>query len=174
MNKKYLLPAALIIVISFSAGIFTEILASPAHLQLSTDLPSLSAAISAYLKSDILTVLAAMIFACTVILMPAVAFLAMGKTFSLGFSAAYILSSGTDKAFGILLAALLPRGMFKIPAYMALILIAYETARVVKENYQQPMKLRHNLFPCIRGYLFCFITLAVSSILEAVLLQSVL
>ena len=90
MNKKYLLPAALIIVISFSAGIFTEILASPAHLQLSTDLPSLSAAISAYLKSDILTVLAAMIFACTVILMPAVAFLAIGKTFSLGFSAAYI------------------------------------------------------------------------------------
>lgn len=174
MNKKHVLLIALIVIFSFSAGVFTEILVPPGRFQLSTELPAAGAAVMDYLKSDALTVLAALIFSCTVVLMPAVALLALGKTFSLGFSAAYILSSGADKAFGILLAALLPRGLFKIPAYMALIFISFQTARLIKENYQQPAKLRHCLISCLRGYLLCFLALAVSSLLEAILLQGVL
>lgn len=174
MNKKFLLLAALIVIISFSAGVFTEILVPAGRVQLSTDLPAASAAVMDYLKSDALTVLAALIFSATVVLMPAVALLALGKTFSLGFSAAYILSCGADKAFGILLAALLPRGLFKIPAYMALICLSFQTARLIRANYLQPAHLRAALIPCLRGYLLCFLTLAASSILEAFLLQGVL
>ncbi len=174
MNKKSVILIALIIIISFSAGVFTEILVPPGRFQLSTQLPDAGTAVIDYLKSDALMVLAALIFSCTVVLMPAVALLTLGKTFSLGFSAAYILSSGTDKAFGILLAALLPRGLFKIPAYMALIFFSFQAARLIRENYQQPAKLRHCLPACLRGYLLCFLALAVSSLLEAILLQGVL
>ncbi len=174
MNKNHVLIISLIVIISFSAGVFTEILVPSGRFQLSTDLPAAGTAILDYLKSDALTVLASLIFSCTVVLMPAVALLALGKTFSLGFSAAYILSCGADKAFGILLAALLPRGLFKIPAYMALIFLSVQTARLIRENFHQPSKLRGCLTSCLRGYLLCFLILAVSSILEAVLLQGVL
>lgn len=106
--------------------------------------------------------------------MPVVALMAIGKTFSLGFSAAYILSSSGDQAFGILLAALLPRGIFKIPAYIALVIISYGTAKFVKRNYRNQAALQKGALPYLSNFLLCFLLMAISSILEVLLLQGVL
>ena len=104
--------------------------------------------------------------------MPLVPLLILGKTFSLGFSAAYILSSSAEQAFGIVISALVPRAVFKIPAYLAIVLTAAETASFIRSNYQNPPALAHG----IKRHLFilCFFILAASSILEACLLQGVL
>lgn len=81
MNKNHVLIISLIVIISFSAGVFTEILVPSGRFQLSTDLPAAGTAILDYLRSDALTMLASLIFSCTVVLMPAVALLAWERPF---------------------------------------------------------------------------------------------
>ncbi len=174
MNKKLILIPMIILIISFSAGIFTEIAVPAENLQLPTSLPSLGASLLEYIKSDIITVAAALIFSISVFLMPLSALIAVGKTFSLGFSAAYILSSSSEKALGILIAALVPRGIFKIPAYIALVVISLDTAAFVKKNYQNPAALKRGGMSLLLRFLFCFLLLAGSSLLEAFLLRRVL
>ena len=106
--------------------------------------------------------------------MPLVPLLILGKTFSLGFSAAYILSSSAEQAFGIVISALVPRAVFKIPAYLAIVLTAAETASFIRSNYQNPPALAHGIKRHLLRFILCFFILAASSILEACLLQGVL
>lgn len=174
MNKKFLFISSIILIICFSAGIFTAILTPSEKLNISDALPSLAVSIINYIKSDILTVLAALIFSGSVFFLPLVPLMIFAKTFSLGFSAAYILSSAGEGALGILLAALLPRAFFKIPAYIVLVILSLETASFVKHNHQSPAALKHGARSFLAGYLFCFLILAISSLLEAFLLQGVL
>lgn len=174
MSKK-IIPAALIILtISFSAGIFTEIAIPSDNVRISTDLPSVYASIFEYIKSDGLTVISSLIFSVSVFLMPLVPLLILGKTFSLGFSAAYILSSSAEKAFGIVITALVPRALFKIPAYLAIALTAAETAAFIRNNYQNPSALAHGIKRHLLRFISCFLILAASSVVEACLLQGVL
>lgn len=174
MNKNFILSASVIIIISFSAGVFTEIISPSEELILSAQLPSVAASIWDYIKSDLLIITASVIFSACVFSMPVVPLMAVGKTFSLGFSAAYILSSSGENALGILFAALLPRGIFKIPAYIALVIVSYQTARFVKKNYRNQTALLKGAPACLRNFLLCFSVMAVSSILEVLLLQGVL
>ncbi len=174
MNKKFIFAASVILVVSFSAGIFTEIIAPSDHLTLAAELPSLTAGIRDYLRHDSLTVAAALIFSLCVFTMPAVALMAAGKTFSLGFSAAYLLSSCGDRGFAILFAALLPRGIFKIPAYIVLVILSYETAGFIRKNYRNRAALKKDVLRYLLKFLFCFLVMAASSILEVLLLQGVL
>ena len=173
MNKKFVFLASLFLIISFSAGVFTEIAVPSGKTMISTELPGIASSLADYIKSDIITILAAMIFSGLVFLMPLVVLMVIGKTFSLGFTAAYLLSAFEEKGFSLVAAALLPRGLFKLPAYIALILVSYETACFVRKNYQNPAALK-GVRPHLFNFLFCLIALIGSSILEAFLLQAVL
>ena len=93
MQKKMLIIPLMILVISFSAGIFTQIVIPIEGTSLTQNLPSVGTGIWDYLKNDIITVTAALLFSCSVFLLPLVPCIVVGKTFSLGFSAAYLLSS---------------------------------------------------------------------------------
>ena len=174
MQKKLIFIPLLILLISFSAGIFTEIAVPAGDLFLSSKLPPVGASILDYAKNDLITVAASLFFSCSVFLLPLVPLMIIGKAFSLGFSAAYILSSSTEKAFGIVLCALLPRGIFKIPAYVALAVISADAARFVKQNYHHPAALKHGALLHLRRFLLCFLWLCASSVLEACFLQGVL
>lgn len=174
MNRKLIFIPLMILTISFSAGIFTEIAIPSDSVQISTNLPSVYASIFAYIKSDGFTVISSLIFSVSVFLMPLVPLLILGKTFSLGFSAAYILSSSAEQAFGIVISALVPRAVFKIPAYLAIVLTAAETASFIRSNYQNPPALAHGIKRHLLRFILCFFILAASSILEACLLQGVL
>lgn len=174
MDKKLILIPLIILIASFSAGIFTEIAVPIESFRLPVQLPSVGASILEYIKSGVITTVAALIFSVSVFLLPLVPLMVIGKTFSLGFSAAYILSSSSEKAFGIVMAALVPRGIFKIPAYMALAMVSLEAAAFVKKNYQNPAALKHGGPAHLLRFLFCFLALAGSSVLEALLLQGVL
>ncbi len=174
MNRKLIPAALMILTISFSAGIFTEIAMPSDSVRISTDLPSVYASIFEYIKSDGLTVISSLIFSVSVFLVPLVPLLILSKTFSLGFSAAYILSSSAEKAFGIVIAALVPRALFKIPAYLAIALTAAETATFVRNNYQNPAALARGIKRHLLRFISCFFILAVSSVLEVCLLQGVL
>ena len=174
MQKKLVFIPLLILLISFSAGIFTEIAVPAGDLFLSSKLPSVGVSILDYIKNDLVTVAASMLFSCSVFLLPLVPLMVIGKAFSLGFSAAYLLSSSAEKAFGIVLCALLPRGIFKLPAYVALVIISAEAARFVKQNHHNPTALKHGTLLHLRRFLLCFLWLCASSVLEAFLLQGVL
>lgn len=173
MNKKFVFLASLFLIVSFSAGVFTEIVVPSDKMTISTELPGVMASLLDYIKSDAITILAAMIFSGLFFLMPLVILMVIGKTFSLGFSAAYILSSFEAKGVSVVLAALLPRALFKVPAYIALIIVSFETARFVRKNYQNPQALK-GIKRHLINYLLCFLALIVSSILETFLLQAVL
>lgn len=174
MNKKIILIPLVILIISFSAGIFTEIAIPSESAAFAAELPSLRDTVFDYIKSDFLTVAAALIFAASVLLLPLVPLIVVGKVFSLGFSSAYILSSSAENALGIVMAALVPRGIFKIPAYMALVLVSAEAAVFIKNNYQNTQALKRGLPQHLIRFFLCFCVLACSSILEAFLLQAAL
>ncbi|MEE0741881.1 MAG: stage II sporulation protein M [Emergencia sp.] len=174
MSKKFIIFAAVLLIASFSSGIFTEIVISSEVLKIPAKLPGVIAVIFDYLKDDFLTTLAALLFSVSVFLMPLIPLMFIGKTFSLGYSAAYLLSSNAENAWGILFSALVPRGIFKIPAYIALVIVSFETARFMKNNYHSPNVLKRGMPKHLLRFLACFSLLAMSSILEAVLLKSVL
>lgn len=173
MSQKISFIFLILLVISFSAGIFTEITITPAGA-VSSLLPAMVSGILNYIKNDIVTVAAAMIFSASVLLLPFVPLMVIGKVFSLGFSSAYILSSSSEKALGIIMAALLPRGIFKLPAYIALTLISIDMAIFIRNHYQNPQALLHGAPKHLLRFLFCFLALAASSILEVFLLKGVL
>ena len=112
MDKKFVFLASLFLIVSFSAGVFTKIAVPSEKMMISTELPGLAASLADYIKSDIITILAAMIFSALFFLMPLVILMVIGKTFSLGFTAAYILSSLEEKGFSLVIAALLPHYRF--------------------------------------------------------------
>ncbi len=174
MNEKISFIFLTLLLISFSAGIFTEITITPADASIPSQLPAMVSGILDYIKNDIVTVCAAMIFSASVLLLPLVPLMVVGKTFSLGFSTAYILSSSSDKAFGIIMTALLPRGFFKLPAYIVLILISLDAACFIKNHYQNLPVLIHGAPQHLFRFSLCFLALVASSILEFFLLKGVL
>ena len=174
MNRKISFIFLMLLVIGFSAGIFTEITITPDGAAVSSQLPATVSGILDYIKNDMFTVMAAMIFSASVLLLPLVPLMVIGKVFSLGFSSAYILSSSSEKALGIIMAALLPRAIFKIPAYITLMLISIEAAVFIRNHYQNPPALLHGAPQHLLRFLFCFLALAASSILEFFLLKGVL
>lgn len=175
MNKKIMLISSVVLLISFSAGIFTEITVPAESLNLSAVLPDIGVGILSNIKSDFLTVLAVFLFSASVFFLPLVPLMIIGKTFSLGFSAAFILTTSKPPAsLSFLFFALLPRGMFKIPAYIALGIIGFDTAVFIKTNFRSPSALKRGLPALLKKFLLCFLLLAISSILEILLLQAVL
>ncbi len=174
MQKKMFIIPLMILIISFSAGIFTQIVIPIEGTSLTQDLPSVGTGILDYLKNDMITVCAALLFSCSVFLLPLVPCIVIGKTFSLGFSAAYLLASSAKNAFVLTSCVLLPRGLFKIPVYVALTIISIETAVFVKKNYQNPSALKHGMPRFLLQFLCCLACLICSSVLEAVLLLGVL
>lgn len=174
MNRKFFFACSLLFLVCFSAGIFTEIVLPADRYSFSMELSSPAAGITEYLKDDMLTAAASVICAFSVILMPAVVLLTAGKVFSLGFSAAYMLSAAQESGTSILFAALLPRAVFKLPAYLALIVISFQTASFIRKNHQNLSALKGGLSSHLLHFLLCFIVLALSSILEVILLQAVL
>lgn len=174
MQKKMFVIPLMILIISFSAGIFTQIVIPIEGTSLTQNLPSVGTGIWDYLKNDVITVTAALLFSCSVFLLPLVPCIVVGKTFSLGFSAAYLLSSSTQNAFALTSCVLLPRGLFKLPVYVALAVISIETAAFVKKNYQNPSALKHGMPKFLLQFLCCLACLICSSVLEAVLFLGVL
>lgn len=174
MHQKIFYLPLILLLASFVAGIFTQILVPAQAQSLPIQSPSVMESILAYLKSDILTVTAALVFSVSVFLLPLVPLMIIGKTFSLGFSAAYMLSSSAEKGLGIVMAALVPRGMFKLPAYIALAFISLKTASFIRRNYQNPSVLHAGGPSYLLRFFYCFLALAASSVLEALLLQGVL
>lgn len=163
MNKKFLLYLMLLLMISFSTGIFVEI-ATPDTISLSTEPPGFWVSLWGNLKSDLFLLILVVFFTLTVYLMPCIIFLILCKTFSLGFSSAYLLSI-ENAGLGMVLSVIFPRALIKIPVYIALILLSWKTAR----ESDHP---RRNIRNTIKNYAFCLLALAVSSLIEVVLLQA--
>lgn len=174
MSKKFIFFASILLIAGFSSGIFTEIVVSSQDLQLPSHLPGTVSVILDYLRDDFLTVLAALFCALSVFLTPLIPLLFLGKTFSLGYSAAYLLSANAENTRGILLAVLALRGICKIPVYLALVILAFETAGFVKNNYHSLPALKRGLSRRLIRFLLCFGLLSISSVPEAILLQIVL
>lgn len=174
MNKKLIFFSIILLIVCFSAGIFTEIVTPLEKLSISAILPSPAIGIINYIKNDFFTVIAVMIFSGSVFFLPLVPLTLLGKTFSLGFSASYILSSAGENGLGILLTALLPRGMFKIPTYLALFILSLNTTALIKNNFRKPAVLKKGCVSMLINYLLCFLALALSSLLEVIFLQGVL
>ena len=83
-----------------------------------------------------------------------------GQVFTLGFSAAYLLSAH-PQGFPILCAVLLPRCLIKLPAYIALALLSLETAKTRRRQKRQSLPWQY--------FAICTGILMLSSLLEAVL-----
>lgn len=175
MNKKFLIFASVVLLVSFSAGIFTEITTPAENLNLAAAFPHPAAGIIANIKNDFFTVLAALLFSASVFLSPLIPLMMIGKTFSLGFSAAFILTATKPSAaLAFLFAALLPRGLFKIPAYIALGAAGFDTAVFVRRNFRSKTAMKREVTGILKKFILCFLVLAISSILEILLLQGVL
>ncbi len=161
MNKKLLCALGLLMMISLTTGIFTEILSTD-EAALSTETALLLPGFLNSIKKDAATVLACILLSVTIYLVPFVVALVMGKLFSIGYAAAWLLSAA-EKGHTILLAVLLPRCLLRLPVYMALIYFSFQTAGSIKES-------RRISLP-VKGYSICFGALAVFSLFEAFLLQ---
>lgn len=172
MNKSVLFSISILLMISFSTGIFVEIV-TPDHAAISTELPSFWESLWQNFKNDFFTVCVAAFFSFTVYLTPCVAILILCKTFSLGFSSAFLLSS-PEHGLDILLALLLPRAMLKVPAYILLFVISIDTARQIKTNRQKYAQRKSLLFYILKRKALCFLALLISSLTEVVLMQVML
>lgn len=162
MDKKILILCSLLLMVSFCTGIFMEIIV-PDHISLSPDPPGFWISLWGTLKSDIFLVMLAVFFTLTIYLTPCMFILVVGKTFALGFSSAYLLSANTPGLW-ILLSILFTRALLKLPAYMALTIHSWQTAKQLKAARRYSKKT-------VKPYLLCFLVLAVSSIIEVLLLQ---
>ena len=172
MNKKFLCYIFIFLCLSFCTGIFVEIL-STENLSIKPETPSFFSSLFSYFKSDIFTVALCCFFACTVILLPCVGLVIVEKTFALGFSAAYLISS-LDQGLPLLCLALLPRGILKMPIYILLLLLSFKTAKDIKRSKSRKSNKRQLYAIIGKRYGFCTICFMVSSLIEVCLLQAVL
>ncbi len=162
MNKKILFSFSLLLMVSFCTGIFVEIIA-PDNITLSPDSLGFWVSLWGNLKSDLFLVILAVFFTLTIYLMPCILVLVAGKTFALGFSSAYLLSTG-DSALWALLTLISIRALIKLPSYIALTMHSWQTARQLKSSRLQTRK-------AIKTYAFCLFILCLSSLTEVLLLQ---
>lgn len=172
MNKKFLCYIFIFLCLSFCTGVFVEVL-STETLSLKPETPSFFSSLFNYFKSDIFTAALCCFFSCTVILMPCVGLIIVEKTFSLGFSAAYLISS-VDQGLPLLCLALLPRGIFKMPIYILLLLISFKTAKEIKRSKGRKSSKKQLYATIGKRYGFCAICFMVSSLIEVCLLQAIL
>ncbi len=173
MLKKQNYVICIFIIFCISAGVFKEIAISCNHIVLNETLPPLISSLSDYIKNDFLTVFIVMLFTASVFLSPVAFFVLSTKIFSLGFTAAYLLSHMESTGKEILLSVLLPRAFFKIPAYVFLLYLGTKTAFLSKEIVKNHSRLK-SARPYLYGYIILFIILSISSLLEVFLLHIVL
>jgi len=162
MNKKLLFSFSLLLMVSFCTGIFVEIIA-PDHITLSSDPPGFWTSLWGNLKSDIFLIMLAIFFTLTIYLMPCILVLIAGKTFALGFSSAYLLST-EDSTLWALLTLISIRALIKLPTYIVLTMHSWQTVRQLKSSRLQTRKT-------INLYAFCLLALCLSSLIEVLLLQ---
>lgn len=174
MNRKKIYLMAGLLLAVFTAGIFTEILMPDQNLKFPEALPSAGVAALDYIKDDMVVTFAFILFSFSRLLFPLACLMTLGKTFSLGFSAAYLLSSAAEAGPAMVFTALLPRGMFKLPAYLMLLSLSFETACLIKTHRQSHPALLYALKPVLSRFCLCFLLMAFSSIIEVILLQIVL
>ncbi len=173
MFKKENYFLCVFIIFCFSAGIFTEIAMPCDQCVLKDVLPPLISSLSDYIKNDILTVFVVMLFSASVFLFPVALFMLSAKIFSLGFTAAYLLSHMESTGKMLLFSVLFPRALFKIPAYIFLLYLGLKTLLFVKETAHHHSKIK-SLRPYIHGYIAAFAALVISSLIEVLLLHTVL
>ena len=162
MNKKILFSFSLFLMVSFCTGIFVEMVV-PANIELSPNSSTFGVSLWESLKSDVFLVLLAVFFTLTISLMPCVLILVTGKTFALGFSSAYLLSTG-DSGLWMLLTIISIRALIKLPLYIALTMHSYKTTKQLKNSKLQTRKN-------IKVYSLCLMMLCLSSLIEVLLLQ---
>lgn len=156
MNKKIIF---FLLMVSFSAGVFVEVITSD-QLSFSTESVSFWHTFRAGCKSDLTVTIIALLFSLAAYTVPFTLLLILVQVFSLGFSAAYLMSAH-PQGLPILLAVLLPRCLLKLPVYIAFIMLAFDS---IKLRYKQKRQ-RKTLLP----YTVCLAILFFSSLLEAVL-----
>ena len=159
MNKKFHFIFSFIIMVSFSAGVFVQFLATD-QVSLSAENFSFWRGLWSGCKSDLLVTAVALTLSTAVYTVPFIIILVTGQVFTLGFSAAYLMATH-PQGLPIICTVLLPRCLIKLPAYFALVLLSLETA-----TSRQKQK-RQKLF--WQPYAVCAIFLMLSSLLETVL-----
>ena len=164
MNKKYIFILSLLFMISFSTGVFAQII-SPEHVSFSSEGMSFWHVFFSGIKSDFVTLLVAIIsLAASIYLTPCIFIFMAGfmicKMFALGFSAAYLLAM-VPHGFPILCAALLPSCLLRIPAYIGLLCCSFA---LVKER-----RCRTRL--SWQSFGLCSAALLSASLIEAALFQ---
>ena len=161
MNKKIIFVLSLLFMISFSTGIFAQIISTDQVSITQEDLSFWNALFSS-IKSDLITIVVTLLLSTSAYLLPCTLLFMTGKVFALGFSAAYLLASH-PQGFSILCAVLLPRGLIRIPAYMALLQLAFIMAKSKGKRKSSPS-------PWL-GFAFCGAVLFFASLIEVCLLQ---
>jgi hypothetical protein len=159
MNKKIIFILSFILMVSFSAGVFVQLVTTE-QVSLSADDVSFIQGLWSGCKSDILMTACAMVLSVTVYTVPFLMLLVTGQVFTLGFSAAWLLSAH-PQGLPIVCTVLLPRCLIKLPAYLALILLSLQSAKSRRKQKRQKLFLQ--------PYLICLAALMLSSLLEAVL-----
>ena len=159
MNKKIICILSFLLMVSFSAGVFVQLLAND-PVSLSANDISFWHGLWSGCKSDLAITATAFILSLAVYTTPFVYLLILAQVFTLGFSAAYLLSVH-PQGLPVIFAVLLPRCMIKLPVYIALVLLSFETA---KARTRQKLQVK-----TLRLYAASAALLMLSSLLEAVL-----
>lgn len=159
MNKKIICILSFLLMVSFSAGVFVQFLVND-PVSLSADNISFGQGLWTGCKSDLAIAVVSLVLSLAIYTVPFVFLLVAGQVFTLGVSAAYLLSVH-PQGLPIVCAVLLPRCLIKLPAYITLVLLSLETATAKRKH-------KHQGFPW-PPYAICTGILMFSSLLEAVL-----
>lgn len=159
MNKKIIFVLSFLLMVSFSAGVFVQFLTVD-QVSLSSEDISFWGGLWSGCKSDVLLTGLVLLFSMTVYTLPLAMVLITAQVFSLGFTAAYLLAAH-PQGFPIVCAVLLPRCLIRLPLYIALVILSFQTALSRRKQKRQPILWQYYII-CLSGFL-C------SSLLEAVL-----
>ncbi len=159
MNKKIIFFLSFLLMVSFTTGVFVQFLAGD-QVSLSAEDVSFWQGLWSGCKSDLAITAVVVLLSMSAYTVPFVVLLTTGQVFALGFSAAYLLAAH-PQGFPIVCAVLLPRCLIKLPAYMALILLSFETVKLRRKQSRKRF--------IWQPYAVCTAALMFSSLLEAVL-----
>jgi len=159
MNKKNIFFLSFLLMVSFSAGVFIQFLASD-PVSLSAEDVSFWQGLWSGCKSDLALIAFSLVLSTTFYAFPVILLLVNGQVFTLGFTAAYLLSTH-PQGFPVICAVLLPRCLIKLPACMALLLLSLENIKSRRKQKQQ--------WPVWQLYAVLAVVMMLSSLLEAVL-----
>ena len=159
MNKKIIFFLFFLLMVSFSAGVFVEVITSD-QLSLSTESVSFWNTFQAGCKNDLTVTIIVLLFSLAAYTVPFTLLLILVQVFSLGFSAAYLMSVH-PQGLPILLAVLLPRCLLKLPVYVTYIVLSFNS---IKLRFKQSRQRK-----ALRPYAICLAVLIFSSLLEAFL-----